>query len=53
MPIMDGMACTRKIREAQADGRIRGHIPIIAMTANAMLEVVAEIQEAGAVSCEF
>ena len=53
MPIMDGLTCTGKIREAQADGRIRGHIPIIVMTANARLEFVAEIQEAGAVSCDL
>jgi PAS domain S-box-containing protein len=32
MPVMDGMAATRKIREWETSG----HIPIIALTANAM-----------------
>ena len=32
MPVMDGMAATRKIREMETSG----HIPIIALTANAM-----------------
>ena len=32
MPVMDGMTATRKIR----DGETSGHIPIIALTANAM-----------------
>ncbi len=33
MPVMDGYVATGKIRESERDGR---HIPIIAMTANAM-----------------
>jgi signal transduction histidine kinase/DNA-binding NarL/FixJ family response regulator len=33
MPVMDGLEATRAIRETESDGR---HIPIIAMTANAM-----------------
>jgi PAS domain S-box-containing protein len=32
MPVMDGMTATRKIRESETSG----HIPIIALTANAM-----------------
>ncbi len=35
MPEMDGFEATRKIREGEQGGR---HLPIIAMTANAMLE---------------
>jgi CheY-like chemotaxis protein len=36
MPLMDGFACTRAIRSAEAaSGRVR-HVPIIAMTAHAL-----------------
>jgi len=35
MPIMDGLECTRKIRELEKDGILKGRIPIIALTANA------------------
>jgi signal transduction histidine kinase/CheY-like chemotaxis protein/HPt (histidine-containing phosphotransfer) domain-containing protein len=36
MPIMDGYAATRAMRKLQADGQL-GKLPIIAMTANAMV----------------
>jgi signal transduction histidine kinase/CheY-like chemotaxis protein/HPt (histidine-containing phosphotransfer) domain-containing protein len=36
MPIMDGYTATRTIRKLEVDGVRSGHIPIIAMTANAM-----------------
>ncbi len=35
MPVMDGFEATRRIREGQA-GEVAQHIPIIALTANAM-----------------
>ncbi|TIA50996.1 hypothetical protein D6C83_04664 [Aureobasidium pullulans] len=38
MPIIDGMTCTKMIRQAQQDGEITNHIPIIAVTANARSE---------------
>jgi CheY-like chemotaxis protein len=31
MPVMDGLTCTRKIRDYQRDGAVVGHIPIIAV----------------------
>jgi signal transduction histidine kinase/CheY-like chemotaxis protein/HPt (histidine-containing phosphotransfer) domain-containing protein len=36
MPIMDGYAATRAMRKLQADGQL-GKLPIVAMTANAMV----------------
>ncbi len=36
MPVMDGLEATRAIREAEASGTLTGHIPIVAMTANAL-----------------
>jgi signal transduction histidine kinase/CheY-like chemotaxis protein len=46
MPVMDGVAATRAIRERErADGR--PHTPIIAVTANAMTHQVAEYEAAG------
>jgi PAS domain S-box-containing protein len=45
MPVMDGMAATRRIREAEPPGERR--TPIIAMTANVLPEQVARCFEAG------
>jgi signal transduction histidine kinase/CheY-like chemotaxis protein len=36
MPVMDGLQATREIRQSEASGALSGHIPIIAMTANAL-----------------
>ncbi|WP_457573869.1 ATP-binding protein [Desulfolithobacter sp.] len=36
IPVMDGFATTRKIREMEKNGILPGHIPIIALTADAM-----------------
>jgi CheY-like chemotaxis protein len=35
MPVMDDLTCARKIRELQREGEIIGHVPIIAVSANA------------------
>jgi signal transduction histidine kinase/CheY-like chemotaxis protein len=46
MPVMDGLAATRAIREKeQVNGRAR--TPIIALTANAMAHHIVEYREAG------
>jgi len=37
MPVLDGYAATRRIRELQKAGRLPPRLPIIAMTANAMI----------------
>lgn len=50
MPVMDGLTCTRKIREFQSSGQLVTHVPIIAVTANARDGQVALTVEAGVVS---
>jgi CheY-like chemotaxis protein len=50
MPVMDGLTCIRKIREMEADGTLIGHVPVIAVTANARGEQLDDAIEAGMVS---
>jgi signal transduction histidine kinase/AmiR/NasT family two-component response regulator len=47
MPVWDGMQAMRAIREAEAQAQ-SGHIPIVALTANAMAHQVTEQLSAGA-----
>ncbi|KAI1847108.1 hypothetical protein JX265_012920 [Neoarthrinium moseri] len=47
MPVMDGLACTRRIRNYQQTGHIVKHIPIMAVSANARSEQVAQAKDAG------
>ncbi|OQO11760.1 hypothetical protein B0A48_03487 [Cryoendolithus antarcticus] len=47
MPVMDGLTCTRRIREMEREGKLRGHIPIIAVTANARSEQIQTALDAG------
>lgn len=47
MPVMDGLTCTRQIRHFQDIGQIKGHIPIMAVSANARSEQVAQARAAG------
>ena len=49
MPVMDGLTCTRKIRELEKEGKLTGHVPIIAVTANARAEQVETALDAGMV----
>ena len=44
---MDGLTAVRRIRELEQTGRLKPHIPIIAVTANARSEHVASALEAG------
>lgn len=50
MPVMDGLQCTRRIREWQASGKLVKHVPIVAVTANARAEQIAQLLAAGMVS---
>ena len=47
MPVMDGLACTSKIREMERKGELRRHVPIIAVTANARSEQIATLLAVG------
>jgi len=47
MPVMDGLEATRNIRRLEAERGTGTHIPIIAMTANAMQEDRKQSMEAG------
>lgn len=49
MPIMDGLTCTRKIRQFQQEGDIVKHVPVVAVTANARTEQVNVALAAGMV----
>jgi CheY-like chemotaxis protein len=50
MPIMDGLTCTRKIRDLEREGKLKWHVPIIAVTANARGEQIDRATEAGMAS---
>lgn len=50
MPVMDGLQCTRRIREWQASGKLVRHVPIVAVTANARAEQIAQLLAVGMVS---
>lgn len=50
MPVMDGLTCTKRIRELEREGKLNRHVPIIAVTANARSEQINTAMEAGMVS---
>ncbi|KAF2149032.1 hypothetical protein K461DRAFT_231689 [Myriangium duriaei CBS 260.36] len=47
MPILDGLSCVRQIRNMEAAGEVRGHVPVIAVTANARSEQITIALNAG------
>ncbi|CZR56710.1 uncharacterized protein PAC_06599 [Phialocephala subalpina] len=47
MPVMDGLACTRRIRDLEREGRVTRHVPIIAVTANTRVEQMEMALESG------
>jgi len=49
MPIMDGLACARRIRDLQREGKVKGHVPVIAVTANTRVEQIEQALDAGMV----
>jgi CheY-like chemotaxis protein len=49
MPVMDGLECTRMIRQWEMEGKLNRHVPIIAVTANARSEQIAALLDVGMV----
>ncbi len=47
MPVLNGLDTTRRIRTMEAAGQFASHIPILALTANAQSEDIAECLAAG------
>ncbi|KXH27508.1 hsp90-like protein [Colletotrichum simmondsii] len=47
MPVMDGITCTKRIRELEREGTLTRHIPIIAVTAYARPEQIESAKAAG------
>ncbi|CAN9286493.1 unnamed protein product [Alternaria sp. RS040] len=47
MPVMDGLTCTRRIRDMEKNGELSKHVPIIAVSANARKEQIDMAKEAG------
>jgi CheY-like chemotaxis protein/nitrogen-specific signal transduction histidine kinase/HPt (histidine-containing phosphotransfer) domain-containing protein len=47
MPELDGFEATRRIREMECGGQLAGHLPIVAMTANAIKGDREQCLEAG------
>ncbi|PNS15342.1 Hybrid signal transduction histidine kinase K [Sphaceloma murrayae] len=47
MPVMDGLSCTKEIRRWQQEGLIEGHVPIIAVSANARTEQIGHALKSG------
>jgi CheY-like chemotaxis protein len=49
MPTMNGLVCTKRIREWEVEGEFISHIPIIGVTANARPAQIAGLLDAGMV----
>ncbi|ESZ97238.1 putative histidine kinase M3YPp [Sclerotinia borealis F-4128] len=47
MPVMDGLTCVQQIRQWEMEGKVKGRVPVIAVTANARSEQIARAKEAG------
>jgi CheY-like chemotaxis protein len=46
MPVMDGLTATRQIRKFERSGKMK-RVPILAVSANARMEQIAEAKDAG------
>ena len=44
---MDGLAAVKKIGQLQGDGTLKGHVPVIAVTANVRQQQISIAMDAG------
>ena len=44
---MDGLAAVKRIRQLQGDGTLKGHVPVIAVTANVRQRQISIATDAG------
>ncbi|KAF2398549.1 hypothetical protein EJ06DRAFT_480218 [Trichodelitschia bisporula] len=47
MPVMDGLTCTRRIRDLEREGKLAMRMPILAVSANARGEQLRQARDAG------
>lgn len=47
MPRMDGLTCVKEVRKMEASGEIKGHVPVIAVTANVRDQQMATARQSG------
>jgi CheY-like chemotaxis protein len=47
MPVMDGLKCSKRVRDMEISGEVKGKLPMIAVTANARAEQQAQAMKAG------
>lgn len=52
MPVMDGIACSKRIRELERDGSMEGRLLIVGTTANAREAQIKVAMDAGMVGFE-
>lgn len=48
MPVMDGLTCTRRIRQLESEGKLNKRTNIITISANARQEQIQQVLQAGA-----
>lgn len=47
MPVLDGLSAMKIIRDMQRQGKLNGHLPVLAVSANARQEQIDAMLEAG------
>ena len=47
MPVLDGLSAVKIIRDMQRQGKLKGHLPVLAVSANARQEQIDAMLEAG------
>lgn len=53
MPVMDGLTAIQELRRMEESGEIQGHIPVLAVTANARQEQLDIVSLIAGVSSRY